>query len=246
MKQWYPALDAFVTLNDEEREVYRRFLGDAPVAMHVIGNGIPDIPYPRSRQDNRIVIAAGRLAAVKGYDRLVEAFARVVGAHPDWDLRFYGDGSQEKKLRRLVEKLEIYNNVQFMGRTGDIEGAFAKASIHAVSSHSEGFALTIAEALACGVPTVSFDCPRGPRQIIRHGHNGLLVPDGDVAALAHGIIRLIEDADQRRRMSANALESAEAYRISHIGACWEDLLTQLIAAKRRTPRRDRPAPRVSA
>lgn len=123
-----------------------------------------------------------------------------------------------------------------MGETTDIEGAFAKASIHAMSSHSEGFPMIIAEALACGVPTVSFDCPRGPRQIIDHEHNGLLIPNGDVDALARGISALIEDEARRRRLAANALASAEAFGIGRIGARWETLLTELIAAKRRSGR----------
>ena len=154
--------------------------------------------------------------------------------HPDWQLRLYGDGAQRNKLRRLAGELGIYNNVTFMGKTTDIEGAFAKASIHAMSSHSEGFPMIIVEALACGVPTVSFDCPRGPRQIIDHEHNGLLIPDGDVDALARGINDLIEDETRRRRLAANALTSAEEFGIGHIGARWEALLTDLIAAKRRS------------
>jgi glycosyltransferase involved in cell wall biosynthesis len=231
LKKWYPRLDAFVTLSDEEKEAYETFLADSPVPVHTIPNGIPDIVYPRSRQDNRMVIAAGRMAVVKGYDRLITAFAQVVAARPDWHLRFYGDGSQQNKLRRLTGELGIHNNVIFMGRTDDIEGAFAKASIHAMSSHSEGFPMTIAEAFACGVPTVSFDCPRGPRQMIQHGHDGLLIPDGDVDALAKGLLDLIEDDERRRRLAANAVTSAEAFRIDRVCDRWESLLSDLIARR---------------
>jgi glycosyltransferase involved in cell wall biosynthesis len=232
MREWYPRLDAFVTLSDEEKAAYERLLGET-VSLYTIPNGIRDIVYPRSRQDNPIIMAAGRMAVVKGYDRLVTAFAKIVAAHPGWQLRFYGDGSQENKLKRLAGELGIYNDVLFMGRTDDIEGAFAKASIHAMSSHSEGFPMTIVEASACGVPTVSFDCPRGPRQIIRHDHDGLLIPDGDVDALARGLLDLVEDDERRRRLAANALESADALRIDRIGARWDSLLTELISARRR-------------
>jgi glycosyltransferase involved in cell wall biosynthesis len=234
LRQWYPKLDAFVTLSDEEKTTYERFLSGSPLDIHTIPNGIPEIAYPRSRQENRVVMAAGRLAKIKGYDRLITAFAQVVREHPDWQLRVYGDGAQRNKLRRLTGELGIYNNVTFMGKTTDIEGAFAKASIHAMSSHIEGFAMTIVEALACGVPTVSFDCPRGPRQVIDHEHNGLLIPDGDVDALARGISGLIEDETRRRRLAANALASAAAFGIGRVGARWEALLTELVAAKRRT------------
>lgn len=88
--------------------------------------------------------------------------------------------------------------------TDDMEGELAKASILAMSSRAEPFGMTIIEAFACGVPVVAFDCPRGPREIITDGVDGLLVPPEDVGALAETLIRLIDDEELRRTMSANA------------------------------------------
>ncbi|GAA3443016.1 glycosyltransferase family 4 protein [Planomonospora venezuelensis] len=227
IRRWYPKLDAVVTLTEADERDYRGMLDRTRTEVFTIGNGLAGGARPLSRQENRIVLAAGRLVPVKGYDRLLKAFARVVEVRPDWRLRIYGEGRVSDKLVRLAVKLRLHNNVVFMGPTGDIEGELAKASIHAVSSRFEGFGMTIIEAFACGVPVVSFDCPRGPREIITPGHDGLLVPPDDVDALAEGLLKMIDDEEGRRRMAANALETARDYDISAIAGRWEDALTEL-------------------
>ncbi|WP_326826429.1 glycosyltransferase family 4 protein [Streptosporangium sp. NBC_01756] len=228
IQQWYPKLDAVVTLTEADEQDYRAMLDQAPTRVYTIGNGLADVPRPRSRQENRIVLAAGRLVPVKGYDRLLKAFARVVEERPDWKLRIYGEGRVSEKLVKLAVKLRLHNNVTFMGPTGDIEGELAKASIHAVSSRFEGFGMTIIEAFACGVPVVSFDCPRGPREIITSGHDGLLVPPDDVEALAEGLLKMIDDDEGRHRMARNALETARGYDISMIVERWEGSFADLV------------------
>ncbi|GGL46473.1 glycosyltransferase family 4 protein [Planomonospora parontospora] len=227
IRRWYPELDAVVTLTEADERDYRAMLGGSRTGVFTIGNGLAGGPRPRSRQENRIVLAAGRLVPVKGYDRLLKAFARVVEVRPDWRLRIYGEGRVSDKLVRLAVKLRLHNNVAFMGPTGDIEGELAKASIHAVSSRFEGFGMTIIEAFACGVPVVSFDCPRGPREIITSGRDGLLVPADDVDALADGLLAMIEDEEGRRRMAANALETARDYDIAMIADRWEEAFAEL-------------------
>lgn len=228
IRQWYPKLDAIVTLTEADEQDYRTMLDGARTRVYTIGNGLAGGPRPRSRQDNRIVLAAGRLVPVKGYDRLLKAFAQVVRERPDWKLRIYGEGRISDKLVKLAVKLRLHNNVTFMGPTGDIEGELAKASIHAVSSRFEGFGMTIIEAFACGVPVVSFDCPRGPREIITSGHDGVLVPPDDVDALAGGLLKMIDDEEGRHRMAANALETAGRYDISMIVERWEKSFAELV------------------
>ncbi|GIH98219.1 glycosyltransferase family 4 protein [Planobispora takensis] len=229
IRQWYPKLDAVVTLTEADERDYRTMLERAGTEVFTIGNGLAGGPRPRSKQENRIILAAGRLVPVKGYDRLLKAFARVAEVRPDWRLRIYGEGRVSDKLVKLAVKLRLHNNVTFMGPTGDIEGELAKASIHAVSSRFEGFGMTIIEAFACGVPVVSFDCPRGPREIITPGHDGLLVPPDDVDALAEGLLRMIDNEEERHRMAANALQTARGYDISMIADRWEDAFSELVS-----------------
>ncbi|MFF0249497.1 glycosyltransferase family 4 protein [Streptosporangium sandarakinum] len=227
IREWYPNLDAVITLTEADERDYRAMLGGGRTRVITIGNGLPATPRPRSRQENRIVLAAGRLVPVKGYDRLLKAFAQVVQKRPDWKLRIYGEGRSGDKLVRQSVKLRLHNNVTFMGPTEDIEGELAKASIHAVSSRFEGFGMTIIEAFSCGVPVVSFDCPRGPREIITSGHDGLLVPAGDVDALAEGLLRMIDDEEGRHRMARNALETAARYDMSVVAERWERAFAEL-------------------
>ncbi|GAB2447828.1 hypothetical protein GCM10027187_13500 [Streptosporangium sandarakinum] len=227
IREWYPNLDAVITLTEADERDYRAMLGGGRTRVITIGNGLPATPRPRSRQENRIVLAAGRLVPVKGYDRLLKAFAQVVQKRPDWKLRIYGEGRSGDKLVRQSVKLRLHNNVTFMGPTEDIEGELAKASIHAVSSRFEGFGMTIIEAFSCGVPVVSFDCPRGPREIITSGHDGLLVPADDVDALAEGLLRMIDDEEGRHRMARNALETAARYDMSVVAERWERAFAEL-------------------
>ncbi|WP_433227669.1 glycosyltransferase family 4 protein [Actinomadura formosensis] len=232
-KEWYPRLDALTTLTAADGADYEAALPAGSCPVHTIGNGLPHRLYPRSRQENRVVVAAGRIVWIKGYDLLISAFAKVVEKYPEWKLRIYGDGPRREELRRKATRLGLYNNVLMMEPTDDMEGEFAKASVLAMSSRAEPFGMTIIEAFACGLPVVGFDCPRGPREIITAGHDGLLVPPEDPDAFAEALIRLIGDEELRLRMAGHALASAERFDISVVAERWEKMLTELRAAPRR-------------
>ncbi|MEV5709823.1 glycosyltransferase family 4 protein [Actinoallomurus sp. NPDC052274] len=230
MRRWYPRLDALVTLTEADRRAYTGFLADAPTRLEVIPNALPTGAKPLSGLDAPVIAAAGRMAKVKHYERLIAAFAKVAATHPDWILRLYGTGPELDRLRTVAAYHDLGDKVAFMGRTKDVYAAFAQASIVALSSSFEGFGMTIIEAFACGVPVVSFDCPQGPREIITHGRNGLLVPPGDGDALADALGRLIDDPGERRAMGAAAHEAAARYDIATTARQWETLLTDLRAA----------------
>lgn len=231
IRAWYPKLDAVVTLTDADHAAYAQMLEGHPTRVYTIGNGLPDGPRPQSRLDNRVVIAAGRLVRVKGYDRLLDAFAKVAEKRPDWKLRIYGQGTQADKLGRRARRLNLHNNVAFMGPTNDIEGELAKASIHVITSRFEGFGMTIVEAFAAGVPVVSFDCPQGPPEIITSGEDGLLVPDGDIDAFADALLSLMDDPEELRRLAENGRRTALRYRSSEVGDRWDEMFADLRHAR---------------
>jgi glycosyltransferase involved in cell wall biosynthesis len=231
MRRWYPRLDALVTLTEADRRAYTDFLTGAPTRLEVIPNALPPGAKPVSGLDAPVIAAAGRMVKVKHYERLIGAFAKVAASHPDWRLRLYGTGPEVPRLRGVAALHDLGGKVEFMGRTGDIHAAFAEASIVALSSSFEGFGMTIIEAFAGGVPVVSFDCPQGPREIITHGQNGLLVPPGDTDALADALNELVDDPAERHAMGAAAHQAAARYDITTVGWQWETLLTDLLAAR---------------
>ncbi|MFA1539695.1 glycosyltransferase family 4 protein [Actinomadura monticuli] len=232
-EEWYPRLDALTTLTVADGADYEELLPAGTCPVYTIGNGLPPRLYPRSRQENKVVVAAGRMVWIKGYDMLVTAFAEVVKKHPEWRLRIHGQGPRRDELRRKITRLGLYNNVLLMDPTDDMEGEFAKASILAMSSRAEPFGMTIIEAFACGLPVVGFDCPRGPREIITDGHDGLLVPPEDPAAFAAALSRLIGDEELRLRMAGRARTSAERFDIAVVAVHWEKMLGELRTAPRR-------------
>ena len=227
MKRHYPRLDAVVVLTHDDRRDYEELLGDSPTRVARITNALPRLRGEPEREREKVVLAAGRVTWQKGFDMLIEAFEPVAEKHPDWKLRIYGHGARFERLRRRVKKRALYNNVFLMGATRRLGELMSRASIFALSSRYEGFGMVIVEAMSKGLPVVSFDCPRGPAEIIDDGRDGILVPNGDVEALTRALLELIEDEERRTRYGAAALEKARTFDIAAIGAHWESLFDEL-------------------
>lgn len=240
-------LDAFVTVSRRDAEVYRTHLPASSTRVLHIPNSVPAPQLAPSDGTGKTVVAAGRLAAVKQYELLIEAFAEVVDRRPDWQLRIYGGGEQRGRLRRRIDKLGLYNHVHLMGPRSPLDPEWVKASIAVSTSRHESFGMTLVEAMRCGLPVVSTDCDYGPREILRDGTDGLLVPVGDTGAVARALLTLIDNGDLRRRMGAEALKAAERFEPRHIARAYEDLFGALAAAKGRPVHtRARPEPRPEA
>lgn len=236
---YYAKLDTFLTLTERDAEVYRkRYLPTTPVVA--MPNGIPEYHGAVSDGTSKVVVAVGRLSKGKGFDRLVEAWATVVKRHPDWQLRMYGEGDRRDALTQQIEELGVSSSASLMGYSTTVRDEMAKASLLVLSSRTEGYPMSILEAMSCGLPVVAFDCHTGPREMIDHGTDGLLVPNGDIDGLADAISRVIElGIDGRRAMGQAALRKARQHSQPVISARWESLLRQLLdakAAQARAPR----------
>jgi glycosyltransferase involved in cell wall biosynthesis len=229
MRRGYPKLDALAVLTESDLREYGELL-DGSARVEQIPNAVTKLEGGVSDLTGRTVIAAGRLKRQKDFFRLVRAFAQVVARHPAWQLKICGDGPHKERLEKLIAELGLEDNVVLPGPVRNLGPELAAASMYALSSRREGFPMVLLEAMSKGLPVVSFDCPTGPREIVRSGENGLLVPHQDVDALAAAMTRMIEDEELRRRCGAGALATAERYSIDVIGERWEALLARVARA----------------
>ena len=225
LERRYPALDALAVLTEEDRRDYETAL--APTKVVRLPNAVPPLSGGLARPESKVAVAAGRLNSQKGFDLLVAAWRPVAAAHPDWQLRIYGRGLQRAALRRQIVDLGLSDDVLLMGPTRDLGEALAQGSVFALSSRFEGFGIVVVEAMSKGLAVVSFDCPRGPGEIIEHGRDGVLVPAGDVGALSRALLEVVEDEERRRALGAAAVESARRYDPATVGAGWAALLDDL-------------------
>jgi glycosyltransferase involved in cell wall biosynthesis len=229
--------DAIISLTSEGADWLRAALDPNPPRLPVIPNMIRDAFAPRSSLTEPVIASAGRRTSGKQYDHLVRAFAPVAASHPEWTLRLFGSGPTTESLERLIARLDLRDQVWLAPPVPDIPTEWAKVSIVAMTSQFEGLPLIALESLAAGVPLVSYDCPSGPRHIIDHEVNGLLVPPGDIEAMTAALSRLVEDADARRSMGAAAFESRQRFLPDTVARQWCDLIDSLLDERSRLPSR---------
>jgi glycosyltransferase involved in cell wall biosynthesis len=229
MHSVYRRLDALTVLTNGDLEDWSRVLAGSGTRVVRIPNAVSPLSGGLADPTSRMVVAAGRLTNQKGFDRLIPAFEQVVRAHPDWSLRIYGSGSHRARLQRQILERGLYNDIRLMGSASSMGEELAKASVYVMSSRFEGFPMVLLEAMSKGLAVVSFDCPRGPADLITPGEDGLLVPNGDVDGLAGGLLQVVEDEELRRRMGAAALRTAARYDVEAVGRQWDRLLSELLA-----------------
>jgi GalNAc-alpha-(1->4)-GalNAc-alpha-(1->3)-diNAcBac-PP-undecaprenol alpha-1,4-N-acetyl-D-galactosaminyltransferase len=181
--------------------------------------------------ERRSLIAMGRLEPQKGFDLLLQAFANLKNEYPDWTLTILGEGTLRSDLESLCKKLGLGDRVNLPGRIKNPYPVLKQADIFIMSSRFEGFPNALCEAMACGLPVISTDCPSGPREIIRSEIDGLLIPNEDLSALTAAMKRLMTHADERQRLSVNALKITERFALDKIMHRWENLLDQVVQEK---------------
>jgi glycosyltransferase involved in cell wall biosynthesis len=241
MARTYPKLDGLVVLTEGDLRRYDKLLSGR-VRLARIPNTVRPMGDASARLTEKTVLAAGRLTPQKGFDLLIRAYSRVAAERRDWRLRICGDGPQRERLQRLIDERDLGDVVTLVGAAKDLGEEMERASLYVLSSRFEGFPLVLIEAMSKGMAIVAFDCPTGPRDVIEDHRNGLLVRAKNVAALAAGMLELMEDEDLRRRCGAAAAETAREYAIDVIGPRWERLFAELQAERQGVRPHARQAP----
>jgi GalNAc-alpha-(1->4)-GalNAc-alpha-(1->3)-diNAcBac-PP-undecaprenol alpha-1,4-N-acetyl-D-galactosaminyltransferase len=180
-----------------------------------------------SPQKGHVLVAMGRLERQKGFDILLKAFSMIARRHRSWTLKIMGEGSLRGDLRKLSEDLNLTGQVHFAGVQVDPFAHLRQADLFVLSSRFEGFPNALCEAMACGLPAISFDCPSGPSDIIRHGIDGLLVPPEDTDALAAALDDLMTNKARRECLAARAPEVLERFSIERVLSLWDRLFAVL-------------------
>ena len=211
----------------------RRSLESFPPSQRPRGRVIPNpVRLPGdliSKRDGRILVAAGRLIPQKGFDLLLDAFAAVSDRFPDWTLVIWGEGDERSSLEAQRDRLGLANRVRLPGISAKPGMWIESADAFVLSSRFEGWAMVITEAMAAGIPVVSFDCAFGPAEQIQHNSDGLLVPSGNVAALSEALARVMGDDLLRARLGNAAKLKARDHAPERIAAAWDALLDEALA-----------------
>lgn len=194
----------------------------------VINNPVERMAEPRPKHGQPVLAAVGRLTPQKGFDLLIDAFAKVAPLHPDWKLRIWGDGEIRQQLELQVANLGLTERIELPGISKNVAEWIDDTDAFVFSSRYEGFGNALAEAAGAGLAVVSFDCPYGPSDIIDHGRNGLLVPPENVAALSTALGRVMGDKDLRQQLGAAAREDIQRFAPHIIIAQWDALLMRVI------------------
>lgn len=218
--------DKFVVLTNEDRGYW----GKLP-NICVIPNAAMFVADRYSDVSNKRVIAVGRLDYQKGFDRLIQAWEIVYksGKYNDWRLDIFGQGEWKEMLQGMIDERGLNSSAFINKPTKGIGREYSESAMLVMSSNYEGFPMVMIEAMACGLPVVAFDFKCGPKDIISDGENGLIIRNGDIEALAEGMMRLMEDTENRKRMSLNARKIVDTYSEKAVMDKWIGLFNNLTA-----------------
>ena len=213
------------TIVVQTKNVQRYYKKQWHLTSSVIENPLKNIEVLNKEKEN-IVLAVGRLGFEKGLDRLIKAFAMI--DQQDWKLIIVGEGKERNSLEKLIIELHLEDTILLPGRTKNVGEYYSKASLFVLPSRYEGFPNALCEAMAYGLPCISFNCMSGPSDIIEDGINGLLVEEGNIEKLSQAMTNLISDEKKREKIALEALKIKERLNGDVVMSKWDSLITTTI------------------
>ena len=190
-----------------------------------LNNEQPVSPNSVTLQNKKVILASGRMHKHKQFDVLIRAFSQIKDKYPDWDLIILGDGEERDGLNQMLIDLKMSDRVYFPGSVGNMSEWYERADLFVLSSILEGFPNVLLEAMAYGLPCISFDCDTGPRDMIQDGVNGVLVnPKEKELGLSNAINKMISNEKFRSNIANNSIFLRDKYSVSNIMQKWDNVL----------------------
>lgn len=214
--------DEFIVLTEEDKEKWHN------KKIKSIPNFINNIPEKSSNYENKKIISVGRLEYQKGYDILINVWNIISKKYPNWILEIYGEGIERESLQNKINKLGLEKSFILKGTVKNIQDKYLESSIYIMSSRFEGMPMVLLESMAYGLPVVSFDCPCGPKDIIKDNEDGFLVKFGNIEQMAEKIEKLILDEEKRKFFGKNARKNIQRYSQDKIMNQWKELFESLL------------------
>ena len=214
-----------VVLTEGDAQSWRQHFRNVMVIPNPV-TFYPDVIDDVSKDPGRIIFV-GRFNREKRIDRLITAFSMIADKHPVWHVDIFGDGNEKPNLLKQIKDLKLDNRIIIHGPTKAIYDEYKRSEILVLCSEHEAWSLVVVEAMACGVPCVSMDCPNGPREIINEGETGLLAKEGDVEDFSVKIEWLMTHEKERNEMSIKAREYASSLRLDVVMKKWTALYTKI-------------------
>lgn len=219
-----------VTLTEQNRQDYMKKFHTNPKKIQSIYNWIaPHVIDSRQeyRADSKQIITVGRMSEEKGYDMLLEVAKKVLPDNPDWQWHLYGSGDCFAWVEAEIKKSGLEDQIILKGNVKNAYRYYAEYAFLVLPSYREGLPLVLLEAKACGLPMVSFDVTTGPREIIRDGKDGYLIPPYQLDVMAERIQSLMRNREKRIAFSEQTADNLDKFQKEKIYQEWKELIEKL-------------------